>query len=97
MARKKFCKVRSEVFRIHQWFRVIARGEHLGGVVRRRGVTFFIAGRNASHEFYVGAKNGQRYVLSMTGDWEEDENGKEVFVETEDLRPVETWGYIGHA
>ena len=97
MARKKFCQARSEVFRIHQWFRVIAHGEPLGGMVRREGIAFFVAGRNASHEFYVGAKDGQRYVLAVGCDWEISEDGEEEFVCSEDHWPVETWGYIGHA
>ncbi|MFH1430355.1 MAG: hypothetical protein ABIG71_02405 [Candidatus Uhrbacteria bacterium] len=28
------------------------------------GVTFYIVGRNASHEFYAGAKDGRRFVMS---------------------------------
>jgi hypothetical protein len=55
------------------------------------GVLFFSVGRNASHEFSVGVKDGKCYVHSIgescrEGEWEED------------VREVaaDNWGYVGH-
>ncbi len=69
-----------------------------GGAVQpleKDGITFYQVGRNASHEFFVGFKDGQRYVLSVCCDWDEDL--QEAVLE-ENVRAVDTWDncYLGH-
>jgi hypothetical protein len=55
------------------------------------GILFFSVGRNASHQFSVGVKDGKCYVYSIgessrEGEWEEE------------VREVasDNWGYVGH-
>lgn len=52
------------------------------------GIPFYQVGRNASHAFYVGAKDGQRYVIGQ--DYEDHDPPR--------VDAVETWdgGYYGH-
>jgi hypothetical protein len=62
------------------------------------GILFFQVGRNASHEFYAGTRDGKRYVLAGGEKSEYDENGDTISSEHQySLREVgENWGYIGH-
>ncbi|MEK7158924.1 MAG: hypothetical protein AAB575_00420 [Patescibacteria group bacterium] len=58
------------------------------------GIAFFQVGRNATHDFYMGMKDGKRYGLYI-GPGDCDENGRE----TTDVRITEVsdWkGYWGH-
>lgn len=65
----------------------------------RKGIPFFRVGHNASHEFYLGVKDGKIYRWSIgEGVWPEDDDG-EIPVE-EEIREIseEDLGrvYIGH-
>jgi hypothetical protein len=83
-----------EILRIHLEFN--------DGQIRplvHEGILFFQVGRNASHEFYVGLKDGKRFVLSSWGEEDIDENGETTSYQTcHSLREIqgEDWGYLGH-
>lgn len=74
------------VLRTNLWY---TRGACHEPVVRD-GVAFYVVGRNASHEFSLGVRDGQRYVRSYCGMEE---------LEEEHIRAVPTWAgcYLGHA
>ncbi len=56
------------------------------------GIVFYQVGRNASHEFYAGAKDGRRYTFTSGEDYDEDGN----FRPDKRVYEVEKWGYMGH-
>jgi hypothetical protein len=58
-------------------------------------VDFYMVGRNASHQFSVGTKDGRRFTYSAGESCEEDEDGIPGLDES--CREVEEWGYIGHS
>jgi hypothetical protein len=58
-----------------------------------QGVPFWPVGRNASHEFYLGVSNGQRYRMSEGYEYDDAGIGGNV----RSSRPVEDFhGYMGH-
>jgi hypothetical protein len=65
-----------------------------------QGIPFFKVGRNATHEFYAGAKDGKRQVLCCWTAYDRDENGNaDGETERTDFsldEAGEEWGYIGH-
>ena len=59
------------------------------------GVVFYQVGRNASHQFFFGMKDGQAYRYSCGEGWEDEETGKWELEELFD--PVDDFsGYCGH-
>jgi len=63
--------------------------------MERDGVTLYKVGRNASHDFYLGSKDGKLYKAAMCGEW----NEKEEYIEDwSDPREVESLQgeYLGH-
>lgn len=64
------------------------------------GVSFYSVGRNASNEFYVGEKDGQRYVMSIGEIDQQDPSGEDMDHDApsykKSVKAVEKWGYLGH-
>lgn len=58
------------------------------------GITFYQVGRNSSHEFYAGIKDGKKYRLTVGESGLEDEDG-EVLFESK-ISEVDEWDYMGH-
>lgn len=57
------------------------------------GIPFFQVGRNSSHQFYMGAKDGQRYRVSTGYDYTPEDG--EIFCVN--LSKTDDWsGYWGH-
>lgn len=78
----------AEVKKMHKEF----VGEHAyrAKVVEHEGVTFSIVGQNASHDFFIGTKDGKRFILSVAN-WEDGSS-------EECCREVDSWEgeYLGH-
>lgn len=76
--------------------------EYTGGSVdpvEKQGVTFYQVGRNASHEFYIGVKDGKKYVYTIGEDYtyfDADDPSNDKIGYKEDVYEVEKWGYLGH-
>ncbi len=66
--------------------------------VRKNGMLFFKAGRNASHDFFLGIKDGQKYLYAMGDSFRPDPNDPEGPTDgaSEYVEEVDEWGYIGH-
>jgi hypothetical protein len=61
------------------------------------GILFFQVGRNASHEFYLGRKDGETWKRSVGESMEEDEHGIPLVDERiYKLEDEHGFGYIGH-
>jgi len=84
----------------HLWFNT-----SLGNPYRVEGVDFYEVGRNSSHQFYAGVKDGQRYRMSSGYDSTYDEKGEPILdshgYEVEELvqnvSEVSSFdGYYGH-
>lgn len=54
-------RIKFEILLMHLWFTggIMEEGEN-----KKDGIEFYQVGRNASHNFYCGVKDGQRYVAS---------------------------------
>lgn len=60
-------------------------------------IAFFQVGRNASHEFYLGRRDGETWKMSIGEGMEEDEYGIPVLDKhIRKLGPDESFGYCGH-
>jgi hypothetical protein len=73
--------------------------EFTGGRIEPRsdegtGVTFYMVGRNASHEFSIGEVDGQRFKMSFGEDGWDEENQEPRYAKHID--EVDDWGYMGH-
>lgn len=70
------------------------RGRIQPDVDEESGVTFYQVGRNASHEFYAGEKDGQKYIMSFGEDgWDDD---KDEPIWKKNVHKTDEWGYMGH-
>ena len=62
--------------------------------VIRNEISFYKVGRNSTHTFYMGTKDGKRYRLSMYFDYYNEE--KKSFLR-EEMQEIPNWdGYWGH-
>jgi hypothetical protein len=65
--------------------------------IKLDGITFYKVGRNASHEFSLGVKDGKLYKHSIgEGEWNEEENFYTVDEHIREVKEGEGFGYIGH-
>ncbi|MBT5503780.1 hypothetical protein HOK15_06220 [Candidatus Falkowbacteria bacterium] len=63
--------------------------------MEREGGMFYQVGRNASHQFYFGMKEGQAYRYACGEGWEDEDTGEWNLDESQ--YPVDNWdGYCGH-
>lgn len=78
---------------------LLAHLEYTGGHVSshiEEGITFYQVGRNASHEFYLGVKDGKYYRLSCgEGGWNDEEDMPTFEKHISEL-DSDNWGYVGH-
>lgn len=60
------------------------------------GITFYKVGRNASHDFYAGTKDGKKYAYSVYKEWVGESDTP---ILHENIREIEDWGreYMGHS
>lgn len=63
--------------------------------IEKDDIVFYQVGRNASHEFYAGYKDGQKYVYTCGETWD-SENDPHTPGTEEKITPVNEWGYMGH-
>jgi hypothetical protein len=66
----------AEFLRWHMYFRGEARVTASPYVVD--GIRFFLVGKNASHSFFAGMRDGQLYRCALGDEVEEDAQGNEV-------------------
>jgi hypothetical protein len=88
------------------WHMEFRNGDVAPTPLTRNGVNFYQVGRNASHSFFLGMKNGKCFHRSFTFWLEEDmygqlvldEDGAPKEVEEEHIRQVHSWRglYCGH-
>ena len=81
--------IKDEVLRKHKEF--VGDQPHRAHVMQREGIKFFIVGRNASHDFFIGTKDGKRFILSFG---EGPDEGSYRYR----MEEVESWcgRYLGH-
>lgn len=60
------------------------------------GIVFYQVGRNASHEFYLGMKEGRLFRMSLGEDWNEEKQETFLAKNISELTNPEDWGYVGH-
>jgi hypothetical protein len=69
-------------------------GSKLPITIVKNGIELYCVGRNASHEFYLGRKNGETWKYVVGESVEEDEDGYPK-VECR-MTKIEDIGYCGH-
>jgi len=64
----------AKVLRIHMEYN---NGSVCTDPIVEQGIKFYIVGHNASHEFYLGVKDGKVYRMSYGGEYDYDEENDE--------------------
>lgn len=74
---------------VYYWNMEYSNGDVDKKPLKKDEIDFYQVGRNASHDFFVGVKDGKKYRLSfMSGEFNEDSLQKE---------EINDWeGYFGH-
>ena len=60
------------------------------------GITFYHVGRNASHEFYLGRKDGKTFKYCCGESGRTDDEGYDIPETNISECPNDSWGYVGH-
>ena len=77
------------IFSIHIQF----NGGEIDDPLILENIPFWQVGRNSTHGFYLGVKDGQRYRMSEYWDWDKEEGDRL----EQQISPVDDFsGYIGH-
>ena len=78
----------AEVQKMHKEF--VGKHAYRARVVEHEGVTFYSVGQNASHDFFIGTKEGKRFILSVAN-WEDGSSEEHSY-------EVDSWNgkYLGH-
>lgn len=84
------CEIKKAILRMHMDYN---RGRSIDKPTIIDDIEFYRVGHNASHEFYAGVKEGQRYVYTTGEEGYSEEDGP---IYEENIYPVEQWGYLGH-
>jgi len=86
------CEDLAEVLGWHLWF---CDGSMMEPIVEE-GISFYQMGRNASHSFYAGVKDGKRFTMSC-GDDDYDDDAEEWISSYHVVEVTDGWGYMGHS
>jgi len=87
--------VMQQILRIHL--------EYYGGTIdtsptEEDGIKFYIVGRNSSHEFYLGMRDGKVFKMAfgdVAGSWDE-ENDRPIYKSRVSEVNPDDFGYLGH-